>query len=353
MDEDQAARRGSEEEGLERGEETAGEGQRSRAWDNRVEWDQQDLLMGLSGRESREAAGPEEAAEPEPERGVPGGWRGEGRAGWEPAGPGGGERAAPEGGVAAGLEGGRGGEGRGEQDQTDGEGPAGESKSRSEARQQAGSQGAPGSGTLRGGYWEGSRERHRERKVKRRAKGTKQVESKYRLEKKPNLLQERRQAETQKNVVLKGRAKPVPAGCRSSDDGRPPPESASPPNLAASRSGPRSATPRSVSLTSWRRWATQTSWKWCRRKVGAGGGSRRTRWRGGRAGLGARTPPPRARGPRRTLAALRPVSWGRSRGGVLCARQGLQDEQPLPGGWLGDGALCFLCYSREPGTCVL
>uniref|UniRef100_A0A673UF00 Anoctamin n=1 Tax=Suricata suricatta TaxID=37032 RepID=A0A673UF00_SURSU len=155
--------------------------------------------MGLSGRE---AAGHKAAAEPDPRDS--GGGRREGLAGWEPAGPGGGERASPNGGVGAGLEGGSGAEGRGEKDPSPKKGLARESERQSEAGDEAGNLGAPEPLTLRETYWEGSQERYRQREVKLRAKGTKKVENKYRLEKKPNLLKDPKQVETKENAVLKG-----------------------------------------------------------------------------------------------------------------------------------------------------
>lgn len=210
MEEDQAGRRRPEEEGSERWEEAGREDQLSWVWANRVEGDQQDLLMGLSGQESREAAGPvgvpeaagpEEAEEPRP-TGSGGGNR-EGRAGWAPAEPRGGARAAPEGGAAAGPEGGRGGEGRGERDGVKAEGQSCEAESIRKLREELRSRAVPEPGKLRERYWEGTQERYREREVKRRAKGTKQVENKYQLEKKPNWLKDPRLVETEEKEVLR------------------------------------------------------------------------------------------------------------------------------------------------------
>lgn len=195
MEEDQASRRGPEEEGSERWEEAAGEDQLAWGWANRVEGDQQDLLMRLSGQENREvagpvgvpeAAGPEEAEEPRP-RGSGGGSR-EGQAGWEPAEPRGGERAAPEGG--------RGGEGRGERDAVEAEGQSGPAERIGKLREELRREGVPEPGKLRERYWEGTRECYREREVKRPAKGEKQVKSKRQLEK-PNWLKHPRLVDTE------------------------------------------------------------------------------------------------------------------------------------------------------------
>nr|XP_012420961.1 PREDICTED: anoctamin-5 [Odobenus rosmarus divergens] len=209
MEEDQAGRRRPEEECSERWEEAGGEDQLSWVWANRVEGDQQDLLIGLSGQEGREAAGPvgvpkaagpEEAEEPRP-TGSGGGSR-EGRAGWEPAELGGGARAAPEGGAVAGRERRRDGEGRGERDGVKAEGQSCEAESTRKLRELR-SRGVPEPGKLRERYWEGTQERYREREVKRRAKSTKQVENKYRLEKKPNWLKDPRLVETEEKEVLR------------------------------------------------------------------------------------------------------------------------------------------------------
>ncbi|XP_034500691.1 anoctamin-5 [Ailuropoda melanoleuca] len=205
MEEDQASRRGPEEEGSERWEEAAGEDQLSWVWANRVEGDQQDLLKRLNGQESREvagpvgvpeAAGPEEAEEPRP-TGSGGGSR-EGQAGWEPAEPRGGERAAPEGE--------RGGEGRGERDAVEAEGQSGQAESISEPREELRREGVLEPGKVRERYWEGTQESHRESEVKRPAKGEKQVKSKCQLEEKPNWLKHPRLVDTEKNEGLRVKA---------------------------------------------------------------------------------------------------------------------------------------------------
>lgn len=210
MEADPAGRRRPEEEGSERWEEAAGEGQQSWVWANRVEGDQRDLLMGLSGQESQEAAGssgvpeatdPEEAKEPRP-MGSGGGSR-EGRPGWEPSERRGGERAAPGGGAAAVREGGSGGEGRGERDWVEAEGQSREAVSISSPEEELWSLGVPGPRKLRERYWEGTQERCREREVKRRAKVAKPFESKYQLEKKPNWLKNPTLVGTEQREVLK------------------------------------------------------------------------------------------------------------------------------------------------------
>ncbi|XP_030895052.1 anoctamin-5 [Leptonychotes weddellii] len=160
MEEEQAGRRRPEEEGSERWEEAGREDQLSWVWANRVEGDQQDLLMGLSGQESREAAGPV---------GVP-------------------EAAGPE---------------EAEEPRPTAEGQSCEAESIRKLREELRSRGVPEPGKLRERYWEGTQERYREREVKRRAKGTKQVENKHRLEKKPNWLKDPRLVETEEKEVLR------------------------------------------------------------------------------------------------------------------------------------------------------
>nr|XP_054368333.1 uncharacterized protein LOC129046392 [Mirounga angustirostris] len=143
MEEEQAGRRRPEEAASVRWEEAGRADQLSWVWANRVEGDQQGLLMGLSGQGSRQAAGPV---------------------------------AVPE---AAGPE------------------------EAEEPREELRSRGVPEPGKLRERYWEGTQERYREREVKRRAKGTKQVENKHRLEKKPSWLKDPRLVETEEKEVLR------------------------------------------------------------------------------------------------------------------------------------------------------
>lgn len=274
MEEDPAARRGSQEEGLGRGEGAAG------AWDDRGEWGRQGLSAGPGGQEGREAAGPEAAAEPGPADS--GGRGGEGPAGRD--------RAAPEGRAAAGLGRGRGGGGRGEKDLSYGEGRAGEEAETLRASE---------SRTLREASWEGSQRRHREREEKRRAKGTEPVGNKNPLEKQPNLLKDSKPAETKKNAVLKGETRKACTLLVSEQQRRRPTIRFSLFPRPRRPSQWSSVCHTSVSVINE---LAKMGDPDVLEMVQEEGRSRRPRWRGGARAW--------ARGPRGTLAALRPGSPG-------------------------------------------
>lgn len=336
MDEEDPAgrRRPEEEEGSERWEEAAEEGQQSWVWANRVEGDQRDLLMGLSGQESCEAAeppevpettDPEEAKEPRPV-GLGGGSR-EGRAGWEPSEARGGERAAPGGGATAGREGESCGEGRGESDSVEAEGQSRVAVSISSPREELWSLGVPGPRKLRERYWEGTQERYREREVKRRAKGAKPFRSKYQLEKKPNWLKNPTLVGTEPREVLKVKTAE---------------------NLGNWVSGQQSQRA-TVRFSLYPRPHLQSQWSICRHSVSVinelakmgdpdvlemvqeEGRSRRTQWRGDGGGAGWARGDPGGR--------WRPC--GLDPGDVLSGRRALRETAaarrtvPNPGGWLG------------------